>query len=176
MTWRAIFARPWLLVGARRAAAPGDALGHGELTAALLEAAAAAAAAGDSGEHDGGGGIDGCGGGGGGSGGGNDPEGVGVRVRRLTVSGLGDWGDEGGGGGGGGGGGLSVFAPWEHPHVGSGCWLGVHPCQTAAVMRLLLATNDAGPSDPGLYMVAWLRLMAAAVADFPIPSSLGRGS
>ena len=191
MVYSRSYGVPVLLVGARRAAPPGDTLGHGELTVLLLEAAeaaAAAAAAGDQRDHGGGGdGESGGGGGGGGAGGGggigsggvsgegSELEGVSARVRRLTVSGLGDWGDEGGGGGS-----LSVFAPWEHPHLGFGCCLGVHPCQTAAVMRLLLVTtepmNADSPSDPGLYMLAWIRLMAAAVADLPIPPDLGRTS
>ena len=40
----------------------------------------------------------------------------------------------------------SVFAPWEHPHLG-GCWLGAHPCETPGVMRLLLAGADEGEAS-----------------------------
>ena len=126
----------------------------------------------------------------------------------LFVSGLGGGDGDGGGDGEGaagvsGGGELTAFAPWEHPHLadGDGCWLGVHPCQTSAVMALLLSTVDviqpaviasaesvaesavakavviesAGEPDaaaPLCYMLAWIRLAASSVADLPIPPSL----
>ena len=126
----------------------------------------------------------------------------------LFVSGLGGDGGDGGDGGEGaagvrGGGELTAFAPWEHPHLAGseGCWLGVHPCQTSAVMALLLSTVDAvqpaviasvesvaesavaesvviesavepDAAAPLRYMLAWIRLAASSVADLPIPPSL----
>ena len=93
--------------------------------------------------------------------------------------------------------GLTAFAPWEHPHSGrdaGGCWTGAHPCETARVMALLLATdptvrkdenddNDGVRGDDGehrfeddegalRYMIAWARLATTAVRDFPVPASL----
>ena len=93
--------------------------------------------------------------------------------------------------------GLTAFAPWEHPHSGrdaGGCWTGAHPCETAKVMALLLATDptvrknetdvdDGVRGDDGehrfeddegalRYMIAWARLATSAVRDFPVPASL----
>jgi hypothetical protein len=174
---------PVLLITGRRAAPPADVLGHAELTELLLRAAGGSASDDDDGSR---------------------------RRDMLFVSGL---------GGGGGGAELTAFAPWEHPHLGSaGCWLGVHPCQTSAVMAMLLSTVDsvasvesvveaadsvssvapvasvesvasveavasvalvveAAAADPTTlrYMLAWVRLAAAAVADLSIPPSLRGG-
>ena len=66
--------------------------------------------------------------------------------------------------------GLSVFAPWEHPHLGQGGgWLGVHPCETRDAMALLLGGDKEG-WDAGRYMSAWISFVAAAVADLPVPA------
>ena len=100
-----------------------------------------------------------------GDGGGDVSDGRSSRSSRLLVGGLDD---------------LTVFAPWEHPHLTpGGCWLGVHPCRTSEAMALLMATPEVtrkvdgdgdGDAPPPLrYMLAWIRLAATAVVHLPVP-------
>ena len=80
---------------------------------------------------------------------------------------------------------LAAFAPCDHPHGAAGCWVGAHPCETAAAMRLLLsssAATSAGGGDGGeatrgdaaaeRYVAAWFRFAMGAVSDFALPPTL----
>ena len=82
---------------------------------------------------------------------------------------------------------LGVFAPCaDHPHASRGCWVVAHPCETASVMKLLLATvyEEVPPRRGGKgageeaeraarYLEAWARHVAASVApDLRVPPVL----
>jgi hypothetical protein len=82
---------------------------------------------------------------------------------------------------------LGVFAPCaDHPHASRGCWVVAHPCETASVMKLLLATvyEEVPPWRGGegageeaeraaRYLEAWARHVAASVApDLRVPPVL----
>jgi hypothetical protein len=81
---------------------------------------------------------------------------------------------------------LGVFAPCaDHPHASRGCWVVAHPCETASVMKLLLATVEEVPPRRGgegageeaeraaRYLEAWARHVAASVApDLRVPPVL----